>query len=221
MISKVKRLLKATAKKAIRLSIVFTRDVLWNTIAQFQQPAAQPCIIDKRENKGSTPVNTYWEDHTVFTPTFKNVWQSKAYIKQRFKKYPMWKEIMGLYGDHYNEIILDYGCGPGHDLIGFALRSRARKIIGIDISEKALRLAAHRMSLHNIDLDRIDLILIQDSMLTIPLEDQSVDYVYCEGVLHHTSNPEALLCEFYRIMKDGLSLSPKTGQCNKVDFDLP
>lgn len=151
-----------------------------------------------------TSVDQYWSDHTVSVGEFKSVLASKRNLAWRFRWYPKFKELMELYGDHRGEVILDYGCGPGNDIVGFGLYSNGKKIIGVDVSLKALRLAQQRVNLHNsIKPERIELIQIFDKIAKIPLKDKSVDYIYSEGVLHHTTNPLAILEEFYRILKPG------------------
>lgn len=149
----------------------------------------------------STPVDSYWGEHTVNSTPFKTKQASLDYIEWRFQEYPMFRELMGLWGDHNDQIVLDYGCGPGNDLAGFLVYSHAKKVIGIDVSEKALMLASQRLSLHNVDPQRVELIKLSDAEPQIPLEENSVDYIYCEGVLHHTSYPEKILSEFRRILK--------------------
>jgi ubiquinone/menaquinone biosynthesis C-methylase UbiE len=133
----------------------------------------------------------------------KTAHQSEKYLEWRFSINPLFKELMGLWGNHDNDVILDYGCGPGSDLVGFLAFTNAKKVIGIDVSEKALRFASRRLALHRVNLNRVELIHTSDSANTIPIVDNSVDYIYCEGVLHHTSKPEALLKEFYRVLKPG------------------
>ena len=108
---------------------------------------------------------------------------------------------MELWGEHDGHVILDYGCGPGNDLAGFLAHTGAAKVIGIDISEKALELARSRLALHGVMPERVELIQINDSRPGIPLADASVDFIYCEGVLHHTSNPEEILRDFHRVLK--------------------
>jgi len=151
-----------------------------------------------------TTVDQYWSEHTVSMGEFKSAFASKRNLAWRFRWYPKFRELMKLYGDHRGEVILDYGCGPGNDVVGFGLYSKAKTIIGMDVSLKALRLAQQRLNLHNsINSRRIELIQISDKVAKIPLKDNSVDYIYSEGVLHHTTQPLAILEEFYRILKPG------------------
>jgi SAM-dependent methyltransferase len=44
---------------------------------------------------------------------------------------------------------------------------------------------------------------VADGRPEIPLDDASVDYVNCGGVLHHTSSPETLLAELRRVLRPG------------------
>lgn len=148
-----------------------------------------------------TPVDSYWGSHTVNSTPFKSAQESLQYLEWRFEEYPLFRELMGLWGDHHEHTVLDYGCGPGNDLVGFLIHSRAKKVIGVDVSEKALTLASQRLSLHRIDPGRVELIQTSDAQPQIPLPDHSIDYIYCEGVLHHTSFPQAILQEFRRILK--------------------
>jgi SAM-dependent methyltransferase len=115
----------------------------------------------------------------------------------------MFPELMDLYGDHSDEVVLDYGCGPGDDVTGFLLWSNVKKVIGMDVSGKALGFLRHRLALHEVDLARVELIRITDASGKIPLSDSSVDWVQCGGVLHHTTHPQQIVTEFDRVMKPG------------------
>lgn len=158
--------------------------------------------IQKKSREYITNVDTFWSSHIVSAQVpFNSTLESSFYLRYRFKSYPLFKELMQLYGDHEGEIVLDYGCGPANDLLGFALFSKAQKIIGIDISEKALQIASLRLHMHNISSNRVQLIQISDSSPEIPLSRDSVDHIFCEGVLHHTTDPLGILKEFYRILK--------------------
>ena len=149
----------------------------------------------------SNEIEKYWGEHTVNSIPYITSSQSKKNVEMRTTMYPLKKEYMQLYGDHKDQVIMDYGCGPGNDVTGYALFSNAKKIIGVDVSMKALQLTQHRLALHRIHHDRLKLIHISDKSSSIPLEDNSVDYINSEGVLHHTSHPDLILQEFYRILK--------------------
>jgi ubiquinone/menaquinone biosynthesis C-methylase UbiE len=157
--------------------------------------------IKRKQGTSCTAVDAYWGKHLVRSKSFKSAKESLEYLEWRFEQYPLFREFMQLYGNHSRETIVDYGCGPGNDLVGFLVKGNAGKVIGIDISEKAVSLARETLALHQVESARVELILTSDSNPDIPLDDKSVDYIYCEGVLHHTTSPESILTEFNRILK--------------------
>lgn len=168
-----------------------------------EKRSADQYTINYVERRALTPTDTYWGDHTVKSEPFETVAESERFLEWRFGLFPFFREFMALYGVHDNEVILEYGCGPGHDLIGFATKTKAKKIIGIDVSEKALNLVKYRLSVYGVNPEKIELYKASDANTTVPLEDGSVDYIHSLGVLHHTSDPLAIMKEFARILKNG------------------
>ena len=179
---------------------------LWSLVAMFQRKGQPPPITYYECGGGHTEVDYFWAEHTIIEPPLsavKTAWQDKRYLKWRFSAYPLFREFMDLWGSHDDQTILDYGCGPGNDLVGFLTRTGARKVIGVDISAKALRFASNRLALHRIDPERVELICVSDSADALPIADSSADYIYSEGVLHHTTDPVAVLRDFHRVLKPG------------------
>jgi len=170
---------------------------------QIYQKVRPPVPIRRADNRQTNIVSDYWNDHTVRSERFKTARESNHHINRIDREYPLYHRFMNLYSGYDNQVVVDYGCGPANDVVGFLTRSNAQKVIGIDVSEKGLTLAAHRISLHPVDPKRIELLLISDSVVGIPLEDNSVDYIHSQGVLHHSTKPEDILKEFYRILKPG------------------
>lgn len=172
------------------------------TSPNLQDPPYPIIPIHNHDNSPQvTPVDSYWNLHTVYAPQFKTITQSLQNLQWREQQYPLFKELMQLYHQHNDEVILDYGCGPGNDLVRFLHFTTPKKVIGIDVSLKALALARQRLALHKFDPSRVTLYHASDSFVKIPIQDQSVDYIYSQGVLHHTRNPQEILHEFYRILK--------------------
>ena len=148
-------------------------------------------------------VDDYWTGHTVNSAPFLTARQSSRYLEWRFAEYPLFREFSGLYGVHDGEAILDYGCGPGNDVIGFATRTNARRVVGADVSPSALQLTRHRAALHGLGPGRVELVRLTDGHTALPFADGEFDFVSSQGVIHHTSEPLAILRELHRVLKPG------------------
>ena len=101
------------------------------------------------------------------------------------------------------KVVLDYGFGPGHDLVGFVEYSKPSRLVGLDVWPISLSEAAARLALHRA---QPEFVRIDGSAVRLPLEDATVDHIHCAGVLHHVPDPLAVLREFRRVLRsDGRS----------------
>ncbi len=91
------------------------------------------------------------------------------------------------------KLVLDAGCGSGR-FSEIALGLGA-KLIAIDYSS-AVDAASE-------NLTSKDLLIIQGDLANLPIPNQSLDFVYCIGVLQHTKNPERIVAELLRCLKPG------------------
>lgn len=151
--------------------------------------------------KKATPNNAdsarYWTEHNVtLHKQFSSVEDSIAYLKWRCDEYPGTLELLPHAG-HNGKVILDYGCGPGNDLLGFCLASTPHTLIGADVSSTSLAQARARLDLHGFSAD----LHLLDPAAGIPLPNACVDYIHCAGVLHHVADPLPILKEFRRVLK--------------------
>lgn len=153
-------------------------------------------------SSASTP-QEYWTRHTISSPTqFSTVEESLDFFYWRSYQYLGFLDLLPVVGAD-GKVVLDYGCGPGHDLVGFAHFSTPKRLIGMDVSPTALVLAKQRLHLH---LVPVEFIQIQEATPVIPLDDASVDLIHSSGVLHHVPDTLAILREFKRILKpDGFA----------------
>lgn len=94
-----------------------------------------------------------------------------------------------------NKIVLEIGCGLGFhtELLSY----KCKKVISIDLSEYAIETTKKRLQIKGIK--NVDLYL--RSATSIPLENESVDYVWSWGVIHHIPDSDKVVSEISRILK--------------------
>jgi ubiquinone/menaquinone biosynthesis C-methylase UbiE len=150
----------------------------------------------KEQNVSSSD---YWTSHNVTGhKQFSTREESLHYMRWRFDIYPHYEQLMPCNGFD-GKVILDYGCGPGHDVVGFLEYSKPKKVIAMDVSSSSLEETSNRVKLHG-GTGRVDVKLIKEKE-PLPIEDSSIDYIHSSGVLHHTPNMPEILNEFHRILK--------------------
>jgi SAM-dependent methyltransferase len=79
--------------------------------------------------------------------------------------------------------VIDVGCGTGQLACFLAIKSR--RVVGVDYSQRSLALACalkERLALRSVEFERAN-------VLDWDQPSESFDYVFCNGVLHHTSDP--------------------------------
>ena len=108
-------------------------------------------------------------------------------------------------------VVLDLGCGLGSACIPLA--NAGVKTIGIDISKEML-FYTNKRSKGNLD----NLILCKMNAYNLLLEDESIDIVIENAMIHLVDNPEAVYKEIYRVLKpNGKLIHYKTVGCNTTE----
>jgi ubiquinone/menaquinone biosynthesis C-methylase UbiE len=93
---------------------------------------------------------------------------------------------------------LDAGCGGGRASVMMA-QCGAAEVVGYDLSERNIETSRARARHRGLD----QCSFVQGSLLDIPFEDASFDIVWCNGVLHHTEDPDKGLAEITRVLRPG------------------
>ena len=92
---------------------------------------------------------------------------------------------------------LDAGCGGGR--YSLALKSMGiKRMQGVDISADSIALAS-KMNV----FEENEVSFKQASVLDLPFDDESFDFVFSNGVLHHTTDTSKGLSELYRVLQPG------------------
>jgi SAM-dependent methyltransferase len=112
--------------------------------------------------------------------------------QERYSTYP-WLYEAAEFRKHQGDKVLEVGCGTGSDLLQFA--KHGALATGIDLTTKHVELARRRVG---------DLAVVYEADARhLPLEDESFDYVYSHGVLHHSDEPEQIVREMFRVLRPG------------------
>jgi SAM-dependent methyltransferase len=155
---------------------------------------------DYYELTAKVTAGEYWTRHNVtMHRRFGSVEESLRELQYRNQAYPGYIDLLPVSGKD-DLTVLDYGCGPGHDLVGFVYYSRPKRLVGVDISASSLAEAEHRLHLHGA---RAELIQLAEGTYDLPFEASSFDYIHSSGVLMCIDDPPRLLREFRRILKPG------------------
>lgn len=107
------------------------------------------------------------------------------------------KELIQLLKKHaaQKQSMLDIGCGDGQTYM-YAVNDPAKLYVGADISYTALRRARRS----GIDVVRLD------AANKLPFSEQTFDIAICIDVLEHLFNPEGLVLEIRRTLKQNSTL---------------
>ena len=97
-----------------------------------------------------------------------------------------------------DKIVLDMGCGSGRFTIALA-QLGVKNVIGVDLGEGGIKIGEKQSK----DLDLKNIQFMKESVLSLPFEDETFDFVFSKGVLHHTGQLENGLKEFHRVLKSG------------------
>ena len=111
---------------------------------------------------------------------------NKNYLTSKFKNF------IG-----YKKNVLEVGCGTGQLAIYFALGTNNR-VVGLDPTIESLKLAADFSRKHNIEnIDFVNADIFDDVF-----KDQFFDFIWCNGVLHHTKDPYEAFRVLIKSLKD-------------------
>ena len=115
--------------------------------------------------------------------------QTYALLEERFRKNGI--SVTG------TEKALDDGCGGGRYTLALKKLGCAQ-VVGIDVSPNSIALAREMTPYPTEEVD-----FVNGSVLTLPFATEDFDFVFSNGVLHHTYSTETGLSEIYRVLRRG------------------
>lgn len=97
--------------------------------------------------------------------------------------------------DLHGKDVLDLGCGFGANCLDFVSRG-AKRVVGVDISEKMLRAAKEESSAPQIEYLHMDMSEIEGI-------NQRFDFIYSSLAFHYAEDFERLSRSIYKLLRDG------------------
>lgn len=108
------------------------------------------------------------------------------------------------------EVLLDAGCGAGHQL-RFYLEGSGATGLGVDFSPAALDLVRGRFP---------ELMVSRQDLRRLGLAEASVDKIVCFSVIEHIDGQDAVMQEFRRVLKPGGTLVIGTNIRDSIAWKL-
>lgn len=156
-------------------------------------PRSQSVFSDSQTQTGKA-FGFKWKKRETFEST-KSLERMKAWLIERYGnvEFASW---IHEYGDR--PILIDAGCGAGMSALElFGSLIPKVRYLGVDISE-AVDVAALRFSERGLKAQ-----FLQADICNLPFPDKSVDLIFSEGVLHHTSSTKWALTSLAKLLKVG------------------
>lgn len=105
----------------------------------------------------------------------------------RYKKIPPTTDL----------VILDAGCGSGYGALTLALANPGALIVGVDLSEKSIELARHRLRYHGLKNYEFHVMPIEQ----VGVLNYQFDYINCDEVIYLSDDPVITLNALRQVLK--------------------
>src|SRR5205823_3687408 len=92
--------------------------------------------------------------------------------------------------------VLEIGCGTG--VHAKLLAAAGARLTAIDLTPTAVELTKRRLELAGLDAD-----VREADAESLPFADESFDFVWSWGVVHHSEDTDAVLAEIARVLRPG------------------
>ncbi|GEM_PF-1209724 len=116
--------------------------------------------------------------------------ESLQLVKRRLPDDVIEKDILG-------KDVLDMGCGSGRYSIALA-KVGAKSVSGVDWQKRAFEAARLWCEKNNLPVN-----FREGDVLNLPFENESFDFVFSNGVIHHTHSIQKGLQEIWRVLRSG------------------
>lgn len=138
-----------------------------------------------------TQTTGFSSGHEAFTREY-----FEEHSRFRYSQYAPWLSSVARFDAYRGRRMLEVGCGMGTDLLEYARNGAT--VVGLDLTPRHLELAQRRFALfgqHGL--------FINGDAEQLSVRDDSFDFVYSNGVLHHIPDTQRAVDEIHRVLKPG------------------
>jgi SAM-dependent methyltransferase len=107
--------------------------------------------------------------------------------------------------------VLEIGCGTG--VHAKLLAAAGARLAAVDLTPTAVELTERRLELAGLDAD-----VREADAESLPFDDDSFDFVWSWGVVHHSEDTEAVLAEIARVLRPGGRLALMVYHRSSITF---
>jgi len=149
-------------------------------------------------------VKSFWQNNPLFTGESSHEPGSKEFFEEHKEVY--YDDVFAgefeanrfLPDDLSESKCLDLGCGVGFWTIEIQKQRPAKSFYSADLTEAAIETTKQRLEIYELHSE-----LSVQNAEQLQYEDNSFDFVNCQGVIHHTVNPENAFREIGRVLRPG------------------
>jgi SAM-dependent methyltransferase len=120
----------------------------------------------------------------------------ESHARERYRLEPYLLDF-GRFSEVRSRDVLEVGVGFGADHVELA-RSQPASLRGIDLTQRAIDSTKERLGCYGLD----STLSVADAE-HLPFDDNSFDFVWSWGVIHHTPNTERAAAEIVRVLRPG------------------
>ena len=150
---------------------------IFQTVKNLEYFVKSACLLGSYKN---SLLNTKFDTQDLFG----KLWAERL-NKKKLDSSVVLEEMLNRSGFNLNSFknkkILDIGCGSGRFTIAFA-KLGTKLSVGVDLGDEGLKIAKSIAKQNKIKNIRF----YKSNVLKLLFKDNSFDFVFCKGVLHHT-----------------------------------
>lgn len=156
-----------------------------------REPVKERTVRHWAANPIGTKTAGFGSGHEEFTKEY-----FEDHARFRYVTYAPWLPTVADFWKYKGRRVLDVGCGMGTDLLEFARGGAIAS--GLDMTPRHIELAKRRFQLFGMK----GRFVVGDAE-NLPFQDDTFDFIYSNGVLHHTPNTQRAVNEVHRALRSG------------------